>query len=133
MVIGDGPRNGCGWERRRRILRRSRRRTIARLERAIDGVDKARDLLVGSFDIYLGRSAQRSNDVMKTLTLVYAIAPPAIVLAGIMGMNFQLPFFERPENFWVVIGAMVLLAVGILVFSAGEAGSDRRPLRAPRP
>jgi LPXTG-motif cell wall-anchored protein len=34
-----------------------------------------------------------------------------------MGMNFQLPFFERPENFWVVIGAMVLLAVGILVFS----------------
>jgi magnesium transporter len=91
--------------------------TIDRLERAIDGVDKARDLLVGSFDIYLGRSAQRSNDVMKTLTLVSAIALPAIVLAGIMGMNFKLPFFDEPANFWLVIAAMVTLAVGILAFA----------------
>jgi magnesium transporter len=88
--------------------------TIDRLERAIDGVDKARDLLVGSFDIYLGRSAQRSNDVMKTLTLVSAVALPAIVLAGVMGMNFKLPFFEDPGNFWLVIGAMFAFAVGIL-------------------
>lgn len=91
--------------------------TIERLERAIDGVDKARDLLVGSFDIYLGRSAQRSNDVMKALTILSAIALPAIVLAGIMGMNFQLPFFERPDNVWLVVGTMVLFAMGILAFS----------------
>jgi magnesium transporter len=91
--------------------------TIDRLERAIDGVDKARDLLVGSFDVYLGRAAQRSNDVMKTLTLVSAIALPAIVLAGVMGMNFKLPFFDDPGNFWIVIAAMVALALGILAFS----------------
>jgi len=88
--------------------------TIDRLERAIDGVDKTRDLLVGTFDIYLGRSAQRSNDVMKTLTLISAVALPAIVLAGVMGMNFKLPFFDQPGNFWLVIAAMVALAVGIL-------------------
>ena len=88
--------------------------TIDRLERAIDGVDKTRELLVGSFDIYLGRSAQRSNDVMKTLTLVSAIALPAIVLAGIMGMNFKLPFFDEATNFWVVTGAMATLAIAIL-------------------
>jgi len=88
--------------------------TIDRLERAIDGVDKTRELLVGSFDIYLGRSAQRSNDVMKTLTLVSAIALPAIVLAGIMGMNFKLPFFDDATNFWVVIAAMATLAIAIL-------------------
>jgi magnesium transporter len=94
--------------------------TIDRLERAIDGVDKARELLVGSFDIYLGRAAQRSNDVMKTLTLVSAIALPAIVLAGIMGMNFKLPFFEEPGNFWIVIASMVAFALGILAFSRGR-------------
>jgi magnesium transporter len=88
--------------------------TIDRLERAIDGVDKTRDLLVGSFDIYLGRSAQRSNDVMKTLTLISAVALPAIVLAGVMGMNFKLPFFDQPANFWLVIASMVTLAVAIL-------------------
>jgi magnesium transporter len=88
--------------------------TIDRLERAIDGVDKTRDLLVGSFDIYLGRSAQRSNDVMKTLTLISAVALPAIVLAGVMGMNFKLPFFDEAGNFWVVIASMLTLAVAIL-------------------
>jgi magnesium transporter len=91
--------------------------TIDRLERAIDGVDKTRDLLVGTFDIYLGRSAQRSNDVMKTLTLISAVALPAIVLAGVMGMNFKLPFFDQPGNFWLVIAAMVALAAAILGLS----------------
>ena len=88
--------------------------TIDRLERAIDSVDRTRELLVGSFDIYLGRSAQRSNDVMKTLTLVSAIALPAIVLAGIMGMNFSLAFFDDAPNFWLVIGAMVTFAIAIV-------------------
>ena len=31
-----------------------------------------------------------------------------------MGMNFQLPFFDEAENFWIVIGAMVAFAVAIL-------------------
>jgi magnesium transporter len=85
-----------------------------RLERAIDGVENARELLVGSFDLYLGRASQRSNDVMKILTLVSAIALPGIVLAGVMGMNFKLPFFEDATNFFVVVGVMVAFAVAIL-------------------
>lgn len=90
---------------------------VERLERAIEGVEKARELLVGSLDIYLGRAAQKSNDVMKLLTLVSAVALPSIVLAGIMGMNFKLPFFENSDNFWVVIGSMVVLALVILGFA----------------
>jgi len=87
---------------------------IQRLERAIDSVENARELIVGSFDLYLGRSAQRTNDVMKVLTLVSAIALPGIVLAGVMGMNFKLPFFEEPGNFWLVVGAMALFAALIV-------------------
>ncbi|HET7703923.1 MAG TPA: CorA family divalent cation transporter [Candidatus Limnocylindrales bacterium] len=91
--------------------------TIQRLERAIDAVENARELLVGSFDLYLGRSSQRTNDVMKVLTLVSAIALPGIVLAGVMGMNFELPFFEEPGNFWIVAGAMLIMA-GIILGAA---------------
>jgi Mg2+ and Co2+ transporter CorA len=29
-------------------------------------------------------------------------------------MNFKLPFFEDPANFWLVIGAMLALAAAIL-------------------
>jgi Mg2+ and Co2+ transporter CorA len=88
--------------------------TIQRLERAIDGVEKARELLIGSVDLYLGRSSQRTNDVMKVLTLVSAIALPAVVLAGVMGMNFKPSFFDDPNNFWVVVGVMVAFALAIL-------------------
>jgi magnesium transporter len=63
----------------------------------------------------MGRSAQDTNDVMKVLTLLSAVLLPAVVLAGVMGMNFQPPFFSDPNNFWVVVGAMVALAVGILL------------------
>jgi magnesium transporter len=86
-----------------------------RLERALEAVENLRDLLLGTFDIHMGRSAQDTNDVMKVLTLLSAVLLPAVVLAGVMGMNFQPPFFSNPDNFWVVIGAMVALAVVILL------------------
>lgn len=92
-----------------------------RLERAIDGVENARELLVGSFDLYLGRASQRTNDVMKVLTLVSAIALPGIVLAGVMGMNFKLAFFDEPSNFFLVAGAMVVMAVAILATARWRA------------
>jgi magnesium/cobalt transport protein CorA len=90
-------------------------RVVERLEQVISAVENARELLVGSFDIYLGRSAQRSNDVMKTLTIVSSILLPSVVLAGVMGMNFKLSFFDNPSNFFFVIGAMVVFAMTILV------------------
>jgi magnesium transporter len=87
---------------------------LERLERAIDAAENARELLVGSFDLYLGRAAQRTNEVMKALTIVSSVLLPSIVLAGIMGMNFKLAFFDQTSNFWLVIGAMFGLAAVIL-------------------
>ncbi len=69
-----------------------------RLDRAIDAVENLRDLLLGTFDIHMGRAAQDANDVMKVLTLLSAVLLPAVVLAGIMGMNFKLPFFDEAEQ-----------------------------------
>jgi Mg2+ and Co2+ transporter CorA len=85
-----------------------------RLERVIDAVENARELLVGSFDIYLGRAAQRTNEVMKVLTVLSAVLLPSVVLAGVMGMNFKLDFFDQSSNFWLVIGAMGAMAIAIL-------------------
>lgn len=91
--------------------------TFDRLERAIDAIEKSRELLVGSFDIYLGRASHRSNDVMKLLTVVSAIALPPIVLAGVMGMNFQIDFFETPGNFFIVVAVMLVFAVAIIIIA----------------
>jgi magnesium transporter len=87
---------------------------IDRLESAMDTIEGLRDGLIGTFDIHMSRVSQRANDVMRTLTLLSAVLLPAVVLAGIMGMNFKLGFFEDTTNFWLVIITMVSLAVGIL-------------------
>ena len=87
---------------------------VDRLDRAIDAVDSARDSLLGAFDIYMARAAQRTNEVMKVLTILNAILLPAVVLAGVMGMNFHPAFFDQASLFYVVVGAMLALAVGIL-------------------
>jgi Mg2+ and Co2+ transporter CorA len=81
-----------------------------RLQQAIDSVDTAREMIVGSFDIYMTRTAQATNDIMKRLTLVSVLLLPAGVIAGVMGMNFKVPIFDWSWMFWVVIGAMVGLA-----------------------
>jgi Mg2+ and Co2+ transporter CorA len=85
-----------------------------RLDRALDAVENLRDLLLGTFDIHMGRAAQDANEVMKILTLLSAVFLPAVVLAGVMGMNFGLPFFDVPDHFWLVVVAMAALALSIL-------------------
>jgi magnesium transporter len=87
---------------------------VDRLELTIAGVERARELLVGSSEIYLGRLAQRSGDIMKVLTILSAVLLPAVVLAGVMGMNFKLDFFTDTGHFWLVITAMLALAATIL-------------------
>jgi len=88
-----------------------------RLDRTIDAVENLRSLLLGTFDLHMARAAKDANDVMKVLTLVSAVFLPAIVLAGVMGMNFQLSFFQTPENFWVVIVAMGVMAAALIVIA----------------
>jgi Mg2+ and Co2+ transporter CorA len=56
------------------------------------------------------RTAQRTNDVMRLLTLASVVLLPAVVIAGVMGMNFKVPIFDNPAFFWVVIGVMLALA-----------------------
>jgi Mg2+ and Co2+ transporter CorA len=87
---------------------------IDRLEAAIATVEGLRDGLIGTFDIHMSRVSQRANDVMRTLTLLSAVLLPAVVLAGVMGMNFKVDFFETAANFWLVVVGMATMAVVIL-------------------
>ncbi len=86
-----------------------------RLERALDAISNVREMLIGTFDVHMTRTAQRTNEVMKVLTLASVILLPSVVLAGVMGMNFKVGFFENPNMFWVVVAIMGVLAVGTVV------------------
>jgi magnesium/cobalt transport protein CorA len=90
---------------------------VGRLDRATDAFTSARDMLIGTFDVHMTRTAQRTNDVMRVLTIASVILLPAVVIAGVMGMNFKAPIFDNPNLFYVVVGVMVALAVGTLLFA----------------
>jgi magnesium transporter len=88
-----------------------------RFRQAIEAVENARELLVGCFDIVISRTGQRTNDVMRVLTVVSSVLLPAVVIAGLMGMNFKPPIFDDPSNFYIVIAATAVLAITILVLA----------------
>jgi magnesium transporter len=86
----------------------------SRVTQAVDAAREAKESTRGSFDLLVARIGQRTNDIMKLLTLVTVILLPASVLAGIMGMNFQVGLFNVVWMFWTVIGVMLGIAVLVL-------------------
>ena len=90
---------------------------ITRLERTIDAVDHVRDSVLGSFDIVMTRTGQRTNDIMRVLTVISSVLLPAVVVGGVMGMNFHPSFFDDPSFFFIVVAAMVALAALTLLFA----------------
>jgi magnesium transporter len=68
----------------------------------------------GTFDLLDARIGQRTNDIMKLLTLVTVILLPSTVLAGVMGMNFRVGLFDVAWLFWVVLAGMLAIAVVVL-------------------
>ena len=85
--------------------------------RNLDMVETQRDLLGNSLDIYLSSVANRTNEVMKVLTVLGTIALPAIVVSGIYGMNFEgIPFMKSPHAPMLVFGLMALSTAALLMY-----------------
>ena len=87
----------------------------ARFESALSAVEDSRDVLLGSFDVIMTRTGQRTNDVMKILALATVLLLPGSLIAGLLGMNVAVPLpKDDPASFWIVVVGVVLLAVVIL-------------------
>jgi len=83
-----------------------------RFERAMDAVENTRELVVGSFELFTTRSAERTNDTIRVLTFVTVLLGSLAVVAGALGMNFRTPFFDTgARGFWIAIGGMAGIAV----------------------
>ena len=52
-------------------------------------IETYRDLLSGSLDIYLSAVANRTNEVMKVLTIWGTVALPLVIITGFFGMNLR--------------------------------------------
>jgi magnesium transporter len=83
--------------------------------RNLDLVETQRDLLTGTMDVYLSSVANRTNQVMKVLTIMGTIALPVLVISGFYGMNTKgLPFADSPYGLVIVSALMLLSTLGLL-------------------
>lgn len=92
------------------------RDTYDHIARLLDSVETQRDLLNNTLDIYLSSVANRTNEVMKVLTVLGTIALPALCISGIYGMNLKgLPFEESPHGAEWIAG-MTIVSTAVLLY-----------------
>jgi len=80
--------------------------------RIADTVETFRDIASGLLDVYLSNMSNRTNEVMKVLTIIATIFMPLTFIAGIYGMNFE----YMPELSWKWGYPVVLIVMGVIAF-----------------
>lgn len=89
----------------------------------IDLVESYRDIASGVREIHLAGVSQRTNEIMRVLTVISTIFIPLTFIVGIYGMNFShedAPW-NMPELYWkwgypAVMAVMAVIAIGMLAF-----------------
>jgi magnesium transporter len=93
------------------------------LAQILDIIETSRDMTSGLMDAYMSSLSNRTNDIMKVLTIFASIFIPLTFIAGLYGMNFNpevspwnMPELNWPYGYPMVLGVMVLLAAAMLHF-----------------
>lgn len=77
-----------------------------------DTVDSYREIAYSLMDVYLSSIGNRTNDVMKVLTVISAIFIPLTFIAGVYGMNFDtMPELHSENGYYVIMGFMALVGL----------------------
>ncbi len=80
-------------------------------------VESYRELVGGLMNTYLTVVANRTNDIMKVLTIIATIFIPLTFLAGIYGMNFDhMPELHDRLGYPILLAVMAVIALGLLGF-----------------
>ncbi len=98
----------------------------------VDVVETYRELAGGLMDVYLSSVGNKTNDVMRVLTVMASIFIPLTFLAGIYGMNFEnMPELHVRWSYPVLLAVMVAIAAGMLAYfyrkgwlGGGSRGDD---------
>ncbi len=84
---------------------------------AMDTVETYRDLLSGMQDLYLSSISNRTNEIMKFLTVIGTIFIPLTFIVGLYGMNFKyMPELEWHWGYFSVLALMALITLGMIVY-----------------
>lgn len=91
------------------------------LVRINESIEANRDLLGNALEAYLSAVGQRTNEIMKYLTIMSAVFLPLAFIVGFFGQNFDnlpgLPgWMHRDAMMWVMIGLCVATPAAMLTW-----------------
>jgi magnesium transporter len=81
-----------------------------------DIVEDDGELIKGYSMTFDSLQVNRTNEVMKILTLVSSILLPLTFIASLYGMNIKLPIQDHPFSFIIVAGVMMMIAGGMFIY-----------------
>jgi magnesium transporter len=83
------------------------------VDRIWDALDEYKEIIEGLNDTHDSLATNRTNEVMRMLTVIATILLPLTVVASIFGMNFTtLPFLNS------VVGPVMVIIIWIVIVSA---------------
>lgn len=89
----------------------------------LDHAHKIWDILEDDYEVVAALSqtldsllSHRINEVMRVLTVISITMLPLTLISGIYGMNVILPLNNHPYAFWVIIGAMGVIAWSLILY-----------------
>jgi len=74
------------------------------------------ELIEGLSVTFDSMQTNKTNEIMKILTLISSIVLPLTFLTGLYGMNILLPLQHNNLAFWIIISIMVIIGVGMLLY-----------------
>jgi magnesium transporter len=81
-----------------------------------DMIDDYGELVVGLSSTYDSLQANKTNEIMRVLTIISTIVLPLTFISGLYGMNMYLPIASREHAFWIIILICILIIVVLLLF-----------------
>jgi magnesium transporter len=84
------------------------------LVRISESIDTGRELLADAVDLHHTILSNRTNEIMKRLTILSAVFMPLTFVTGFFGQNFEHLPFKSDELMYAMLGACVLLPVSML-------------------
>jgi Mg2+ and Co2+ transporter CorA len=106
-----------GARRERELLRVRSRDVLEHIERVLTHVRRLESSAETAVQMHFSAQSHRTNDIMRTLTVLTAIFLPLNLVTGFFGMNFEgLPLIHSARGFWLVFGVMLVVGVGLSAF-----------------
>jgi Mg2+ and Co2+ transporter CorA len=103
--------------RERELLSVRSRDVQEHIERVLSHVRRLESSAETAVQMHFSAQSNRTNDIMRTLTVLTAIFLPLNLITGFFGMNFEaLPLIHSPLGFWIAFGVMVLVGLGFVVY-----------------